>query len=123
MPNFSFVLFYVADPVASGAFYSKLTGKPIVQSSPGFVVLPMTSGVMLGLWRRGEVEPKVTAAAGASEIAFSVESDAEVGALHADWKTHGVKIAQAPAKMNFGFTFTALDPDGNRIRVFAPAAR
>jgi hypothetical protein len=27
-----------------------------------------------------------------------------------------------PTKMDFGTTFVALDPDGHRLRVFAPAA-
>ena len=28
----------------------------------------------------------------------------------------------APTAMDFGFTFVALDPDGHRLRVFAPGA-
>jgi hypothetical protein len=31
-----------------------------------------------------------------------------------------LKIAQAPTAMDFGMTFVALDPDGHRLRVFAP---
>ena len=31
-------------------------------------------------------------------------------------------IAQAPATLDFGHTFVALDPDGHRLRVFAPGA-
>jgi predicted enzyme related to lactoylglutathione lyase len=31
-------------------------------------------------------------------------------------------VAQPPTRMDFGFTFLALDPDGHRLRVFAPAA-
>jgi hypothetical protein len=27
---------------------------------------------------------------------------------------------QSPIAMDFGFTFTAVDPDGHRLRVFAP---
>ncbi len=123
MANFNFVLLYVADPIASGKFYSGLIDKPVVQSSPGFAVLPLGGDVMLGLWLRQEVEPKVTAATGASEIAFTVDGDAELTRLHKDWKSRGLTIAQAPTQMTFGFTFVALDPDGNRIRAFAPAAR
>jgi hypothetical protein len=33
----------------------------------------------------------------------------------------GLRIIQEPVKMDFGFTFTAADPDGHRLRVFAPA--
>jgi len=39
------------------------------------------------------------------------------------WTKRGLAIAQEPTKMNFGFTFTALDPDGHRLRVYAPAAQ
>jgi predicted enzyme related to lactoylglutathione lyase len=35
----------------------------------------------------------------------------------------GVAIAQKPVEMDFGYTFTALDPDGHRLRVFAPGQR
>jgi predicted enzyme related to lactoylglutathione lyase len=37
------------------------------------------------------------------------------------WKLLGLDIIQEPTKMDFGFTFTAADPDGHRLRVFAPA--
>jgi predicted enzyme related to lactoylglutathione lyase len=123
MANFSFVLLYVADPAASAKFYAGLLEKPIVQQSPTFCMLPLTADVMLGLWVRDEVEPKVTAPAGGSEIAFTLADDAAVTHTHAAWKKRGLTIAQTPTKMDFGFTFTALDPDGNRIRMFAPAAR
>jgi predicted enzyme related to lactoylglutathione lyase len=32
-----------------------------------------------------------------------------------------MKIVQPPTRMEFGYTCTALDPDGHRLRVFAPA--
>lgn len=36
-------------------------------------------------------------------------------------RERGLSIAQAPVAMDFGMTFVALDPDGHRLRVFAPA--
>ena len=33
----------------------------------------------------------------------------------------GIEILQKPTRMDFGFTFVGLDPDGHRLRVFAPA--
>ena len=80
---------------------------------------------MLGLWSRDNVEPKVAASAGAGsgEIGFNVASDEAVAAMFKDWKKRGLAIAQEPMKMNFGLTFTALDPDGHRLRVYHPAAR
>ena len=122
MPNFNFVLLYVANPPASAKFYADLLGRPPVDVSPGFAMLPLTDGVMLGLWKRDAVLPKVTAEAGAGEVAFTVSSNEEVDRTHADWKTRRLTIAQSPAAMDFGYTFTALDPDGHRLRVFAPSA-
>ena len=83
-------------------------------------MLPLSDGVMLGLWLRRTVEPKASAQTGGSEVAFTVDSADAVKALHADWKKRGLVIAQAPTDMDFGHTFVALDPDGHRLRVFVP---
>jgi predicted enzyme related to lactoylglutathione lyase len=75
---------------------------------------------MLGLWRREGVEPKATAPGGC-EIAVTLADEAAVDAAFADWRGQDVAIAQTPTRMDFGYTFVALDPDGHRLRVFAPA--
>jgi catechol 2,3-dioxygenase-like lactoylglutathione lyase family enzyme len=121
MSKFSFVLLYVDNPPASAAFYADLLGAPTVESSPTFAMLPLTNEVMLGLWSRDTVEPAATAAGG-GEVAFTVDDAAAVERTHANWKQRGLPIAQAPTAMDFGHTFVALDPDGHRLRVFAPAA-
>ncbi len=122
MPNFSFVLLYVENPPASAGFYADLLGHPVVETSPTFAMLPLTDGVMLGLWSRHTVEPAATSQAGASEVAFTVADDAAVEATCADWKRRGLTILQQPRRMDFGHTFVAADPDGHRLRVFAPEA-
>jgi catechol 2,3-dioxygenase-like lactoylglutathione lyase family enzyme len=122
MPNFSFVLLYVENPPASAAFYAELLGRPVIDSSPTFAMLPLTDGVMLGLWSRRTVEPAAAARAGAGEIAFTVEDAAAVNATFADWKQRGLTILQEPVQMDFGHTFVAADPDGHRLRVFVPGA-
>jgi predicted lactoylglutathione lyase len=48
-----------------------------------------------------------------------VPDTAQVDALHADWQARGLRILQAPVTRDFGYTFTAVDPDGHRLRVFA----
>jgi catechol 2,3-dioxygenase-like lactoylglutathione lyase family enzyme len=118
-PNF--ILLYVDSPAASAAFYADLLGRPPVESSPTFAMFALASGVMFGLWARHTVEPAATGAGG-GELAFVVGDIDTVHALHADWRARGLKIAQPPTDMDFGHTFTALDPDGHRLRVFAPAA-
>lgn len=119
-PNF--ILLYVRSPEASAAFYQRLLGKPPVEASPGFAMFGLASGVMLGLWAAADVQPTATAAVGGSEIAFAVDGREAVQARHDAWRALGLTVVQPPTDMDFGHTFTALDPDGHRLRVFAPSA-
>ena len=121
MTDFNFVLLYVESPAASAAFYADLLGRPPVESSPTFAMFATQSGVMLGLWSRDTVAPKPAGAGGGSEICFTVPDAGAVEAQHIDWRKRGLPIAQAPTTMDFGRTFVALDPDGHRLRVIAPA--
>ncbi len=77
--------------------------------------------LMLGLWRADKVEPKATAPGG-GEICINADAPAAVDAIHEEWRGKGIEIAQAPTKMDFGYTFVALDPYGHRVRVLAPGA-
>ncbi len=122
MSEFNFLLLHVADPVASAKLYNALLDIPIVDQKPDIAILPLRDGVMLGLWSRETVEPISSGQSGASEIAFGVTDAASVETLHIDWKARGLTIIQAPTRMSFGTTFVALDPDGHRLRVFAPTA-
>ena len=122
MIDCNFVLLYVQNPTASAAFYAGLLGRPPVEASPTFTMFVMPSGVKLGLWARDNVEPKVTGAHGGGELIFPVADDEAVDGTHADWRGRGIAIAQAPSAMDFGRTFVGLDPDGHRLRVFAPVA-
>jgi catechol 2,3-dioxygenase-like lactoylglutathione lyase family enzyme len=121
MTDPNFLVLYVDDPVAAAAFYADLLGRPPIESSPTFAMFALDSGVMLGLWARHTVLPVAADSAGGSELAFSVAGAAIVDATHADWRKRGLTIAQSPTDMDFGRTFVALDPDGHRLRVFAPA--
>jgi predicted enzyme related to lactoylglutathione lyase len=122
MPDPNFVLLYVDNPPSSAMFYADLLGKQPVESSPTFAMFALGSGVMLGLWSRETVEPAVTSAAGSGELAIAVVDRDAVETMHTDWTRRGLKIAQEPTDMDFGRTFVALDPDGHRVRVFAPSA-
>jgi catechol 2,3-dioxygenase-like lactoylglutathione lyase family enzyme len=122
MPDPNFILLYVDSPPASARFYKDLLGKPAVESSPTFAMFALESGVTLGLWSRHTVEPAAAAPAGGSEIAFAVADKDAVSRLYAEWGARSLRIAQAPTDLDFGHTFVALDPDGHRLRVFAPAA-
>lgn len=122
MPDFNFLLLHVTDAAASAAFYTDVLGLPVLDRKKGFAMLPLREGVMLGLWARETVEPASSGQSGASEIAFAVAGAAAVEATHAAWKDRGLTILQPPTPMSFGTTFVALDPDGHRLRVFAPPA-
>ena len=117
-PNF--IILYVRSATDSAAFYSTLLGKPPVDASPGFAMFALQSGVMLGLWKASDVKPAATPAGG-SEVAFAVGGIEAVNACHDQWRGLGLPIAQAPTQMDFGYTFVAIDPDGHRLRVFAPS--
>jgi catechol 2,3-dioxygenase-like lactoylglutathione lyase family enzyme len=118
-PNF--VILYVDSPKASADFYTALLGRGPVEASPTFVMFALETGLMLGLWSRQGVKPAPAAAGGGSEIGIVVDQAGAVDATCAAWKARGVRIAQEPTDMDFGRTFVGLDPDGHRLRVFAPA--
>ena len=121
MPDLSFAILYVADPAASAAFYEAALGRPPVEASATFAMIPAGPGLMLGLWRRNGVVPPADAGGG-TELALTVSDAAAVLACHAAWSELGVAMALVPTRLDFGFGFVALDPDGHRLRVFAPGA-
>ncbi len=121
MPDPHIVILYVRSPLDSAGFYARLLGKPPVEASPGFAMFALDQGLTLGLWAAADVQPPATPIGG-SELALSVDGVQAVQALHARWQGLGLPIAQAPTDMDFGHTFVALDPDGHRLRVFAPSA-
>lgn len=115
IPQLSFVLLFVTDPLESGQFYSRLFNLTPVEQSPTFVLFALPNGVMLGLWSRKTARPSVVAQGGGSEICFTEENVDEV---YAKWVKLGIPMAQTPTTMDgMSRTFVALDPDGHRIRV------
>jgi catechol 2,3-dioxygenase-like lactoylglutathione lyase family enzyme len=122
MADPNFIIFYVDSPAESARFYADLLGKPPREASPTFAMFALESGVMLGLWSRHTVEPAAAGAAGSGELALAVADNAAVRSHYADWGKRGLRIAQAPTDLDFGHTFVALDPDGHRLRVFAPVS-
>ena len=121
MPPSHFVLLYVASPEASARFYEKLLDRPAIEASPTFAMFALSDGLMLGLWAKHTVEPVPAGAPGSGELAFVLPDDGAVDTACERWKSLGVRIAQAPTRMDFGYTCTGLDPDGHRLRAFAPA--
>ena len=129
MSHPNFVILYVDDPPRSANFYASLLGRGPADLSATFAMFALDSGVMFGLWSKHTATPTVardTGPGGGGELAFSVESKARVDELYSkwtarEWTGRGLRIAQAPVTLDFGYTFVALDPDAHRLRVFAPA--
>jgi catechol 2,3-dioxygenase-like lactoylglutathione lyase family enzyme len=119
MPEMTYTLLYVDDPLASARFYTAILGREPVELAPTFALFVMANGGKLGLWSRHTVEPGPEGAPGSTEIGFALENEEAVAAMHRDWTAKGVAIIQPPLTMDFGFTFTARDPDGHRLRVLA----
>ncbi|WP_295571495.1 VOC family protein [uncultured Stenotrophomonas sp.] len=117
----STLLQYVRDVAASASFYSGILGKPPVEQSPGFALFLLGDGAALGLWQRDDVQPPVSAQAGAAELAMVVASPDAVQQMHDAWRALGVQILQTPVTLEFGHTFVGIDPDGHRLRVYSRA--
>ncbi|UWZ82142.1 VOC family protein [Occallatibacter riparius] len=115
-PNF--IMLYVADAKSSADFYQTILGRKPVQYSEGYSMFVLDNGFRLGLWKRGTIDPPAEISAGSGELVFEETSDAAVDERFAEWTGQGTVVAQKPTRMSFGYTFVALDPDGNRLRVY-----
>ena len=121
MPNVGFILVYVENVAASEAFYASILGRPasriLRRPSRCFPPRPASCSAYGAAMasRRRRLRPA------AARLRFPSTARRKLTRLFADWRGRGVKIAQTPTKMDFGYTFLALDPDGQRLRVFAPS--
>lgn len=120
MATLDYLLLAVASPRKSAELYSTILGAQPVQNSETFVLYALPSGLKLGLWVKDEMEP-LTGKPDGLDICFNESDKAAVSATYAAWKALGLKMLQEPVDMDFGFTFTAADPDGHRLRVFTLA--
>lgn len=115
----TYTILYVNSPEASARLYAGLLDTQPVEASPTFQLFALENGRILGLWAKSGVEPACDFHGSGSELAFRVDSEAEVDALHEQWKERGLRILQAPVQMDFGYTFAGADLDGHRVRVFS----
>ena len=113
------IIFYVGDVAKSLDFYTRILERDPVESSPNFAMYELKPGTMFALWARDDVQPTIPVHGTSGELAILVDNKSVVESLHKRWSANKTVIAQAPMAMDFGYTFTALDPDGHRVRVFA----
>lgn len=116
----SMIVNYVDNASAAAALYAGVLGSKPLHEEPGFALFPLAEKTTLGLWSRASVKPASTARGGQSEICVTVASNDEVDATQKAWEQLGLTIVQQPTELGFGYTFTAEDPDGNRLRCYAP---
>ena len=63
-------------------------------------MFPLTGGGLLGLWAAADVEPAIAGRGTEGELAFKVDSPAEVDRLHERWSHEQLPIAQHPTDMD-----------------------
>lgn len=119
----NFHLIYVASPMQSAEFYSKLLELTPIEQSPGFALFALPSGLMLGMWLKTAVTPMVstTQSFAGTELAFAVATQHDVELWHTKAQQLGVDVLQAPTTLDFGYSLTLADLDGHRVRVFCPS--
>lgn len=122
MAPLNFILLAVRDPLKSAELYAKLLGHQPVDSAPTFVLFILENGLKLGLWLKDDMQP-APRPAGGYELSFSLPSKDAVLAIYEEWTGLGLKVAQEPTDMDFGYTFVLEDEDGHRLRPFVPAER
>ena len=118
-PVFDWTLLYVADPLQSADLYAKIFGIEPVDRVATFSMFVLPNGMKIGLWLKDDVEPTANPPGGI-EMSFTEASADDMRARLEVFRELGLNILQEPTEMDFGYTFTAADPDGHRIRVFAP---
>ncbi|BFM49909.1 VOC family protein [Marinomonas sp. THO17] len=115
----NFPIFYVDDVAASVAFYRPLFERDPVELQDNFALFVSESGTKFGLWAWSDVEPKADKVTQTSmEIAFEVSNLITLQIYYRKWTELGLEVIQDISLMDFGASFTALDPDGHRLRVF-----
>lgn len=113
--NLGFLTLFVKNPSISTTFYSKLFNVQPMKQDPLGVMFKLESGTVLCLISRYTAQPTVNVEPGAAEICFEV---VDVDAAFEAWGKQGVTIIQKVTDMDFARTFTALDPDGHRIKLY-----
>jgi len=121
MQHPSYILLYVTNPAESAKFYQDLLGCAPVENSPTFALFVLSTGLKLGLWIRDQIEPPAGSGSGMMDLSISLASADDVDATHAAWAARGVTVLQAPTDLDFGRSCVFADPDGHRLRVFAPS--
>lgn len=114
----SAIVLYADNLAISSQFYQDLLGITPEEASPTFHTFALSNGMSLGLKAKHTVEPPADEHRGSrGELAFTVSQNQKVDELFTIWQKKEICITQPPMTVTYGYTFLALDPDGNRLRV------
>ncbi|MCB9994700.1 MAG: VOC family protein [Hyphomicrobiaceae bacterium] len=114
------VIFYVHDVYLSAAFYARILGVEPVEKSPTFAMFVLEGGTNFGLWSKHTVSPAVATEGTSADICFTFADRNALDKAYLDWTEKGGIVIQTPVELDFGQTFTIIDPDGNRLRAYVP---
>ncbi|MDF1757075.1 MAG: VOC family protein [Legionellaceae bacterium] len=112
----SFIVLYVDDLVISNQFYQDLLGINPINASTTFSIFTLSNGMNLALKAKHSVIPPTKANASNGELAFTLDNNKKMDELFTKWQTRGITVIFPPSQEPFGYTFVAVDPDGNRLR-------
>lgn len=119
-PNF--IVLYVDNITISSQFYRELLKVDPEKDSDNFHAFKLSTDMKLGLKAKQSVEPEPDGQHGNGELAFMLDNKEQVDALFRECQARKINMLCPPDMVIYGYTFVALDPDGNRLRVFAPEA-
>lgn len=116
------IVLYVDNMTLSSTFYQDLLGITPQEDSPIFHAFKLSNGMILALKTKPSVEPPVDKQNGNGELAFVVDNNKKVDELFVEWQNKEIKMILSPCIVPYGYTFVALDPDENRLRIVALGA-
>jgi predicted enzyme related to lactoylglutathione lyase len=113
----SAIVLYVDNLAVSSKFYQDLLGISPEAASPTFHTFTLSNGMSFALKVKHMIEPPSNGKNGNNELAFTLDNNKKVDELFTKWQAKEIDIILPPSLVPYGYTFVALDPDGNRLRV------
>lgn len=111
---------YVENIARSSHFYEDVLGIKPETPSPTFAMFHLSNGMIIGLKDKRSIEPQIEGQ-GRNELAFTVMTNEQVDTMFRAWQQKAISIIQSPQQLPFGYTFLAVDHDGNGLRILCPS--
>lgn len=112
------IILYVENIQQTVSLYTDLLDCSPKELHPSYASFQLESGYTLAFWDIKEVKPEATGSNRALELVFQLPTKQAVNQCFVNWQQK-LTIAQKPQTLDFGYTFTALDNNNNRLRVYA----